>query len=272
MFERFYVRADALTIRERADIGEELIFGDLGARPENRGGTPIGKGQCTLCHRFDEGPHGWAGPNLFGIVARSRTLVQDEAYLNRSKATDQPEAFPGSGIATTEIEYLAESKVCPSCYITPGTWFHKSDWKDSPQPRLHRPPLNLTVDEMIAIDTWLFVQEREEPPPLGILRAAYDKFLKQEERAGSFAGIKLAALYDANNNLDIAVRLIAENYDGVVRQNAAPSGPSDLQQSYRSLADEDLLQWRNTPSRFYHLKQNSSYADRFPDLLRPGTR
>jgi tetratricopeptide (TPR) repeat protein len=268
VYQRFYVSVDSLSIMERADIGEELIFGELGARP-NKKLIPMGKAQCTLCHRFEKDSHLWAGPNLYGIVRRARALVTEASYLNRSRATAQPEAFPGSGNATTAIEYLAESKVCPSCYITPGTWFHRDDWKESPQPSLQKPPISLTVDEMIAIDTWLFLQEGEQPPSLEAMRAAYDKFLKKEDRAGSFDAIKLAALYDARNDIDKAIRLIEDNYDGVVRQNLTPLSLSPELSPYPSMVDEDLSQWRNDPARFVHLKQNSTIAQRFPHLLRP---
>ncbi len=268
-YARFYVRVDSLTVQERADIGEEMIFGELGARPDQTS-TPVGKAQCTLCHRFEESSKGWAGPNLNGIVKHARVLVTEASYISRSKTTAQPEAFPGSGIATTAIEYLAESKVCPSCYITPGTWFHRDDWKESPQPSLQKPPISLTVDEMIAIDTWLFLQEREQPPSLEAMRAAYDKFLKKEDRAGSFDAIKLAALYDASNDIDKAIRLIEDNYDGVVRQSLTPSSlPPERHSSYLSRIDEDLSRWRNDPARFVHLKQNPTIAHRFPHLLRP---
>lgn len=268
VYGRFYVSVDSLSIAERADIGEELIFGELGARP-NKKSIPIGKAQCTLCHRFQEGSHLWAGPNLHGIVSRARALVMDTSYLNRSKATAQPEAFPGSGIATTAIEYLAESKVCPSCYITPGNWFHRDDWKESPQPSLQKPPISLTVDEMIAIDTWLFLQEEEQPPSLETMRAAYDKFLKKEDRAGSIHALKLAALYDAKNDLDMAIHLIENHYDGVVRSNAAqPSLPPGLHFSY--LADKDISRWHNDAQMFVHLKQMHALVEKFPKLLLPG--
>ena len=268
VYQRFYVSVDSLSIAERADIGEELIFGELGARP-NKKSIPIGKAQCTLCHRFQEGSHLWAGPNLHGIVSRARALVMDTSYLNRSKATAQPEAFPGSGIATTAIEYLAESKVCPSCYITPGNWFHRDDWKESPQPSLQKPPISLTVDEMIAIDTWLFLQEGEQPPSLETMRAAYDKFLKKEDRAGSIHALKMAALYDAKNDLDTAIHLIENHYDGVVRSNAAqPSLPPGLHFSY--LADKDISRWRNDAQMFVHLKQMHTLVEKFPKLLLPG--
>jgi tetratricopeptide (TPR) repeat protein len=268
-YARFYVRVDSLTVQERADIGEEMIFGELGARPDQTS-TPVGKAQCTLCHRFEKGSNGWAGPNLHGIVKRARVLVTEASYLSRSKTTAQPEAFPGSGFATTAIEYLAESKVCPSCYITPGTWFHRDDWKESPQPSLQKPPINLTVDEMIAIDTWLFLQEGEEPPSFEPMRAAYDKFLKKEDHAGSFDAIKLAALYDARNDTDKAIRLLEDNYDGVVRQSLTPSSlPPEVLSSHLSRIDEDLSRWRNDPTRFIHLKQTPVISQRFPQLLRP---
>ena len=121
---------------------------------------------------------------------------------------------------------------------------------------------------MIAIDTWLFLQEGEQPPSLETMRAAYDKFLKKEDRAGSIHALKLAALYDAKNDLDTAIHLIENHYDGVVRSNAAqPSLPPGLHFSY--LADEDISRWRNDAQMFVHLKQMPALVEKFPKLLFP---
>ena len=54
------------------------------------------------------------------FTERVQRLIASPEYRQRPKDTEQPEAFPGSGIATNIIEYLAESNLCPSCYVVPG--------------------------------------------------------------------------------------------------------------------------------------------------------
>ena len=270
VYQRFYVSVDSLSIAERADIGEELVFGNVGARPDQFG-TPIGRGHCALCHMIEFPNHPDFDPNappFKGVIARARNRIASPEYLNRPKDTDQPEAFPGSGIATTVIEYLAESNVCPSCYVVPGFGVRGSNERQSLEPALHKPPLSLTIDELIAIDTWLYILNGEEPPSLDSMRAAYDKFLRKEDRAGSWAAIKLASLYDAKKDFDAAISLIAGNYEDVIRQSIAMNArPPNF--NYSNLLDEDLSRWRNDPKRFTHLKQSPSAVDRFPLLLRP---
>jgi cytochrome c551/c552 len=50
-------------------------------------------------------------------------------------------------------------------------------------PQIHKAPIQLTIDELIAVDTWLFVREGEEAPPAADLRAAYEKFIPAGDRA-----------------------------------------------------------------------------------------
>lgn len=54
------------------------------------------------------------------FTERVQRLIARPEYRQRPKDTEQPEAFPGSGITTNIIEYLAESNLCPSCYVVPG--------------------------------------------------------------------------------------------------------------------------------------------------------
>ena len=263
LYERFYIRLDSLTVRERAQIGEELIFGEIGGKWDNKV-PPPGKAQCPLCHTFAKHipPYHWGGTNLYGIIKKSRELVASPTYVNRPKDTEQPEVFPGSGIASDEMEYLAESKICPSCYIVPGTWMGNVIGKESPEPKLHRPPASLSVDEMIAIDTWLFQQEGEPPPPLKRMRKAYDKFMKKEQRAGLDVQINLASLYDAKGDLDRAVRLLEEVYPYVVDND------SKVPDEFRHLINRKTLV-NNDPEMFSNLKQHPDIVAKFPLLLLP---
>lgn len=49
-------------------------------------------------------------------------------------------------------------------------------------PKIHKPPISLTIDEMIAIDTWLLKHGGEAVPSMAAMRAAYEKFLRPEGR------------------------------------------------------------------------------------------
>src|SRR2546428_36044 len=84
-----------MSVQERADLGEKIIFGAVGAS-----GTQgaIGKGQCPLCHGFQ------------------------------------------------------------------------------------KPPIALSLDELIAVDTWLFAREGIEPPTPEEIENAYKKFIPEADR------------------------------------------------------------------------------------------
>lgn len=249
------------SIEQRVDLGELLLLGEVGARPET---TPVGKGQCPLCHSFTKGSsrydwdHPLCGPNLRGIAQRAKRLINAPEYLQRPQDTEQPEAFPGSGRASSVIEYLAESNVCPSCYVVPGyiNW-PDSQGRDSRMPRIHKPTTSLTIDEMVAIDTWLLKQEGEEIPSVAVMRAAYEKFLRPEDRQPPYEGIRLAALYDAKGDLAEAIRLLDATYQAML--------PSQV-----SWELAELERLRDDPQAFRNLKQRSDIVAKFPKLLQVG--
>jgi hypothetical protein len=162
---------DAMNTEEWARVGEWLLFGTEG--PARKG---IGKGQCPLCHDFTRD----ARPSppylsLFGIIKRAAERIGEPRYLHPD--TVQTESFPGSGRATTVEEYLAESDVCPACYVVEQHANNDSNGRESPMPAVNKPPISLTIDEMVAIDAWLYVHEGETPPPSNVMRAAYEKFI-----------------------------------------------------------------------------------------------
>ena len=250
---------------QRAELGEVLLFGKVGARSEVRlfgevKGRPTvsnsisnGKGQCPICHRMfkeevnadlDRDPF---QPYLFNFAHRIKGLIASSKYQHRPEDTMQPEAFPGSGKATNLIEYLAESNVCPSCYIAPRIGFTNNP-RESLMPGIQRPPISLTIDEMVAIDTWLLKREGEQIPSLKVMRAAYEKFLQPYDRVGSYEGILLASLYDAKGDLDTAIQLLEANYPGLP--------------GYMNL---ELL--RDAPRFFANLKKRTHIVARFPNLL-----
>ncbi len=145
---------NSMTPRQLADEGEKIIFGGIGKSKEQ---GAVGKGQCTLCHTFYPEMSGERAPNLWGITARKR-------------------------LHDTSIEYIAESHVCPSCYVVGGFGVKGTENRESPMPAIHKPPISLSIDELIAVDTWLFWHEGEIPPSPDEIRTVYEKLIPPDER------------------------------------------------------------------------------------------
>jgi cytochrome c2 len=169
----------ALPTEKLAELGEITIFGKVGGFAE-RG---IGKGQCPLCHTFKKGDIGDRAPNLMGITDRASERIADPRHVKPD--TVQTEAFPGSGRATKGIEYIAESHACPDCYVVAGFGEKGTNDRNSPMPEIHKPPIALSIDELVAVDTWLFVNEGVEPPPPAEIKAAYEKFIPENQRVAA---------------------------------------------------------------------------------------
>jgi tetratricopeptide (TPR) repeat protein len=179
--EEKLVDVSAMSVEERADLGEKLIFGAVG---KSRIGGAIGKAQCPLCHSFQKGFIGERAPNLYGITNRANERLKDPRYHlghPNERDTVQQEAFPGSGTATSALEYIAESAVCTHCFVVPGFGTKGTDDRESPEALLLKPPLSLSIDELIAIDTWLYVHDGKNPPSPDEIRRAYRKFIPESE-------------------------------------------------------------------------------------------
>ena len=144
----------SMTPQQLADEGEKIIFGGIGKSKEQ---GAIGKGQCPLCHAFYAEMLGERAPNLWGITARQR-------------------------LHDTSIEYIVESHVCPSCYVVGGFGVKGTENRESPMPAIHKPPISLSIDELIAVDTWLFWREGEIPPTPDEIRTLYEKLIPLEDR------------------------------------------------------------------------------------------
>lgn len=169
-----------------AEMGEVIIFGKV------VGGNPIdadvGKGQCPLCHRVtgtvirDRTPDLTAADpdTKLPIAARAAVRIQDPRYLEPN--TIQTESYPGSGRATTAVEYIAESHACPHCFVVEGFGIPGTDDRESPMFAIHKPPLALTIEELIAVDTYLFIKDGLTPPSPKEIRAAYEKFIPERDR------------------------------------------------------------------------------------------
>ena len=148
----------------------------------------------------------------------------------------------------------------PSCYVPPGFGWKGSDDRESKEPTIYLPPLSLTIDEMIAIDTWLLKNEGEELPNVETMRTAYEKFLRLEDRPGSYDAIRLASLYDAKGDLDTAIHLLEANYTGVLKYDSGPS------------RHENLAPLRDDHRIFSNLKKQFDIVAKFPNLLQGNTQ
>ena len=167
---------DSSPIQKLADAGEKIIFGRVGgfARRE------VGKGQCPLCHTFNAGDLGERAPSLIGIIERAERRIKEPRYLNPD--TVLQESYHGSGRAATADEYIAESHVCPSCYVVKGFGTRGTDDRESPMPAVHKVVISLTIEEMIFVHTWLYVHDGKKPPPPSQIRADLEKFIPEGER------------------------------------------------------------------------------------------
>ncbi len=166
----------SLSTEKLVELGEIIIFGKVGGFAE-RG---QGKGQCPLCHTFKTGDIGDRAPNLMGITSRGDERLKDPRYVRADAA--EKESFSGSGRAAIGIEYIAESHSCPSCYVVEGFGEKGSNDRKSPMPPIHKPPIGLSIDELVAVDTWLYVNEGVDPPPAKDIVAAYKKFIPEKDR------------------------------------------------------------------------------------------
>ncbi|MBI3621951.1 MAG: HEAT repeat domain-containing protein [Nitrospirae bacterium] len=197
-------KLESMSEAELVKAGEYLIFGSAGLA-----GRGIGKGQCPLCHTFKPTDIGDRAPNLSGIIKRAATRIKEPGYLHPD--TIQTEAFQGSGRATTAMEYLAESNVCTSCYVVPGFGVKGTNDRESPYATINRPPISLTISEMILVNRWLYVYDGQQPPPIRVMQAAYEKFILPAERV--YLPLTNQARQDKNLTIgpdDSAVQIITK--------------------------------------------------------------
>ena len=174
---------DAMTPQQLADEGEKIIFGGIGQSSVQ---GAIGKGQCPLCHGFQKGFLSERAPNLFGIPERAeKERLTDPNYHKgepQKRAYVDKEACPGCGTATTVQEYIAESHSCPNCYVASGFGVKGTNDKESPMPKIHKPPISLSLPELAAVDTWLYVREGRDAPSYEDIIKSYEKFIPEADR------------------------------------------------------------------------------------------
>ena len=170
-----------MTTQQLVDEGEKIIFGGRGL---SRTQGSIGRGQCTWCHATIEGMLEERAPNLFGITRRASERLKDPRYhlgkpLDRD--TVQKEAFPGAGTATTPLEYIAETLLCPSCYIVSGYGAMGTEDKASPKIMVIKQPVNLKIDDLVMVTTWLYVHDKQTPPSPAKIVKAFKKFMTPKD-------------------------------------------------------------------------------------------
>jgi cytochrome c2 len=197
----------SMSAQALADEGEKIIFGGIGKNKEQ---GAVGKGQCPLCHAFHAGMLGERAPNLLGLPERAgKERLEDPKYSKgKAAARDyiQKEAFPGAGTAENAQEYIAESHACPSCYVVVGYGVKGTNDKESPMPAIHKPPISLSLPELAAVDTWLYLREGRDAPSFEEMIKSYEKFIpeadrpKQEEEA---AGAATALMADGTETVDV---------------------------------------------------------------------
>jgi hypothetical protein len=170
-----------MTTQQLFDEGEKIIFGGLRlAKVEGA----VGRGQCTLCHATLEGMQTERAPNLFGATKRAAERLKDPRYyLGKplERDTVQKEAFPGAGTATTPLEYIAETFMCPSCYVVVGYGVRGTDDKESPDIKIIAPPVSLKIDDLVAVTTWLYLHDNQVPPPPAKIVKAFRKFMTPKD-------------------------------------------------------------------------------------------
>jgi hypothetical protein len=174
------------------ELGEITVFGRVvGGAPTD---ADVGKGQCPLCHTVDGSVRRDRGPSLKSddpsgvpIAQRGEIRLADARYQNPGKQV--AEAKPGSGRATNIVEYIAESHVCPSCFVVTGFGEAGSNDTKSPMPPIHKKPIELSIEELVAVDTFLYMKDGIDPPSYSEIEAAYLKFIPDGEVV-AFGGVE----------------------------------------------------------------------------------
>ncbi|MBI3633754.1 MAG: hypothetical protein HY226_05705 [Candidatus Vogelbacteria bacterium] len=81
-------------------------------------------------------------------------------------------------------------------------------------PEIHKPPIGLSIEELVAIETWLFVREGITPPTPKEVRAAYEKFIPNEQSQTSGPPVSKDIYYGTNGIVSgpAAPKLSAKDY------------------------------------------------------------
>jgi hypothetical protein len=74
-------------------------------------------------------------------------------------------------------------------------------------PAIHKPPISLSLQELVAVDTWLYVREGVDPPSYDEIIKSYEKFIPEAERPKQTedkpAGAGGSLLVDGTEPIDV---------------------------------------------------------------------
>ena len=200
-----------MTPQQLADEGEKIIFGGIGKSKEQ---GAVGKGQCPLCHATQEGMLGERAPNLRGVTDRAQDRLKDPRYHQGrpdERDTVQHEAFAGSGTATNVLEYLAESDVCHDCYVVAGYGIRGTHDTQSAAPSSLYPPISLSINDVVAITTWIYTNDGKTPPSPLEIEYAYKKFVPES----TWKNLPQTSIGETNPRADLLLADGTESVDTV---------------------------------------------------------
>jgi hypothetical protein len=87
--------------QQLGDEGEKIIFGGIGQSATQ---GAIGKGQCPLCHGFQQGFLSERAPNLFGIPDRAAERLKEPNYH-----MNDPAARPSEQKKHSQVQALPQT-------------------------------------------------------------------------------------------------------------------------------------------------------------------
>ena len=150
--------------------GEILVFGRIVGGQATEG--DVGRALCPMCHTV-VGLGRTAAPDLTPNEAQTQVPIGRRGEIRFKDPRYHPSDRARTGRATTNLEYIVESHLCPACYVVAGFGTPGSGDRDSPMVPMYLPPNCQTVDEEIMITSYLFAKDGLAPPPPAEIRAAY---------------------------------------------------------------------------------------------------
>jgi putative heme-binding domain-containing protein len=135
-----------------------------GINPEAGEAIFWGKGKCHTCHSIGDRGSAMRAPNL-GVYGERFTLPIGLRAAERAKEISQKTGKP-----FTAADYFVQDHYDPSAYVVDG-------YKDE-MPTVWKPPISLSVDEILAVETYL--QSQGGDPDLdALMRSPYYAELKK---------------------------------------------------------------------------------------------
>jgi hypothetical protein len=186
------IDASTVTPDQLKEMGQKIIFGtDDPEGSLRKGETPIGKGQCPLCHRFFMDQKADRCPNLIALSDENPAdpenllKITEEERSHKRPLTDKYKFFKdklaggesNSGIkphASSGGEYLIESEYCPNCFVVQGFALKGTDDMVSPMPIINKAPIELTDAEIVSVVT--FLQTRDGDMTKATAKDAWESY------------------------------------------------------------------------------------------------